>query len=136
MSARVCPRAKAALRPVGALDGLLQLRRGGHIRSTAFGDSLSLVTTMDRTAPELFTAPVFLATGFLLLGMAILEKALNLVGSGLPVINVYPRQLLDWALILVILEIAITLRQIAYRLDGGTVDGGIGDAESVDSRAN
>lgn len=74
---------------------------------------------MSRNAPELFTAPVFLGTGFLLVGVAIIEKALNIVGSSLPVISVFPRQLLDWALVLMILEIAITLRQIAYRLDSG-----------------
>lgn len=87
---------------------------------------------MERTTPELFTAPVFLASGFLLLGMAILEKALNLVGYGLPFIDVFPRQLLDWALILVILEIAITLRQIAYRLDAATIS----QSEGIDPRAN
>lgn len=75
---------------------------------------------MSRSTPELFTAPVFLGTGFLLVGLAIIEKALNIMGFGLPVISVFPRQLLDWALVLMILEIAITLRQIAYRLDANS----------------
>lgn len=74
---------------------------------------------MIRKAPELFTAPVFLGTGFLLVAMAIVEKGLNIVGFSLPVVTVWPRQLLDWALVLVTFEIAITLRQIAYRLDSG-----------------
>lgn len=74
---------------------------------------------MRRTAPELFTAPVFLGTGFLLIGVAIIEKGLNIVGFSLPIITVFPRQLLDWALVLIVLEIAIALRQIAYRLDSG-----------------
>ncbi len=87
---------------------------------------------MDKTTPPLFTAPVFLGTGFLLVGVAIIEKALNIVGMSLPVVTVFPRQLLDWALVLMILEIAITLRQIAYRLDSGR---GLGQVD-VDPRAN
>ena len=74
---------------------------------------------MSRKAPELFTAPVFLGTGFLLVAMAIIEKGLNIVGYSLPLISVFPRQLLDWSLVLVSFEIAVTLRQIAYRLDSG-----------------
>ncbi|NNF14588.1 MAG: hypothetical protein HKN72_15275 [Gemmatimonadetes bacterium] len=83
---------------------------------------------MIRKAPELFTAPVFLGTGFLLVAMAIIEKGLNIVGFSLPVVTVFPRQLLDWSLVLVTFEIAITLRQIAYRLDSGP--------ESVDVSAH
>ena len=70
-----------------------------------------------RTTPEIFTAPLFLGTGFLLVGMAILEKCLNLLGTSLPVLTVYPRQLLDWAVMLMILEMAVTLRQIALHLE-------------------
>lgn len=73
-----------------------------------------------RTTPEIFSAPVFLGTGFLLVGMAILEKSLNLMGLSLPLATVYPRQLLDWAALLIMLEIAITLRQIAYYLKAGS----------------
>lgn len=68
---------------------------------------------MRRTTPEAFTAPVFLGTAFLLIGIAIVEKGLNVLGTGLPVVNFFPRQVLDWAVTLMILEIAITLRQIA-----------------------
>lgn len=68
---------------------------------------------MSRRTPEAFTAPLFLGTGFLLVGVAILEKVLNLMGTGIPLIEVFPRQVLDWAVTLMILEIAITLRQIA-----------------------
>jgi hypothetical protein len=67
---------------------------------------------MTRRTPELLTAPIFLGTAFLLIGLAIIEKALNLIGMGIPVINVFPRQLLDWAVTLLILEIALTLRLI------------------------
>lgn len=70
-----------------------------------------------RRTPEIFTAPLFLGTGFLLVGVAIVEKGLNLLGTSLPVLTVYPRQLLDWAVMLMILEIAITLRQIAHHLE-------------------
>jgi len=65
-----------------------------------------------------FTAPIFLGTAFLVFGIAILEKLLNLVGWSLPFVNVYPRQLLDWAVALLMFEIALTLRQmIELRLD-------------------
>lgn len=70
-----------------------------------------------RRTPEIFTAPLFLGMGFLLVGLAIIEKALNLIGTSLPVLTVFPRQLLDWAVMLMILEIAITLRQIAHHLE-------------------
>ena len=68
---------------------------------------------MSRRTPEAFTAPLFLGTGFMLVGLAILEKLLNLMGTSLPLVDVFPRQLLEWAVTLMILEIAITLRQIA-----------------------
>ena len=71
---------------------------------------------MTRRTPEIFTAPLFLGMGFFLVALAMLEKALNIVGTSLPVIDVFPRQLLDWAVMLMILEIAITLRQIAMQL--------------------
>ncbi len=59
-----------------------------------------------------YSAPVFLGTAFLLFGLAILEKALNLVGWSIPVINVYPSQLLGWAVMMLTFEIALTLRQL------------------------
>jgi len=59
-----------------------------------------------------YSAPVFLGTAFLLFGLAILEKALNLVGWSIPVINVYPSQVLGWAVTLLAFEIALTLRQL------------------------
>lgn len=67
---------------------------------------------MTRRNPEVFSAPWLLGTAFLLLGAAILEKAFNLAGLSIPVIGVFPRQLLDWAIALAILEIAVTVRQI------------------------
>ena len=63
---------------------------------------------------ELLTAPWLLSMAFVLLGAAMLEKALNLVGLSIPLIDVFPRQLLDWAIALAILEIALTLRQLAW----------------------
>ena len=59
-----------------------------------------------------YSAPVFLGTAFLLFGLAILEKALNLVGWSIPIINVFPRQVLGWAVTLLAFEIALTLRQL------------------------
>lgn len=63
-------------------------------------------------ARPLFTAPVFLGSAFFVFGFALIEKVLNLVGWSLPVVNVFPRQLLDWAVALLIFEIALTLRQL------------------------
>lgn len=82
---------------------------------------------MSRRTPEVFTAPLFLGTGFLLIGMALLEKALNLMGSSIPVINVFPRQLLDWAVALMVVEIAITLRQIAEASRAASLAGDLDD---------
>jgi hypothetical protein len=55
---------------------------------------------------------VFLGTAFLLFGIAIVEKLLNLVGLGIPIVDVYPNQILSWAITLLIFEIALTLRQL------------------------
>ena len=71
---------------------------------------------MARSAPILFTAPVFLGPAFLLFALAIIEKALNLVGGSIPVLTVYPRQLLDWAVVLLMFEIALSLRQVYERM--------------------
>ncbi|HWP38093.1 MAG TPA: hypothetical protein VNL18_11125 [Gemmatimonadales bacterium] len=62
--------------------------------------------------PGLYTAPVFLGTAFLLFGLAALEKVLNVFGLSIPFINVFPRQVLDWAVTVLIFEIALTLRQL------------------------
>jgi len=74
---------------------------------------------------RLFTAPVFLGTAFLLFGVAIVEKLLNLFGASLPVVDVFPRQLLEWAVTLLMFEIALMLRQMIEmrfedRRDAGT----------------
>jgi len=62
--------------------------------------------------PTMYTAPVFLGMAFLLFGIAILEKLLNLIGTGIPLVEVYPLQILNWAIALLIFEIALTLRQL------------------------
>jgi len=59
-----------------------------------------------------YSAPIFLGTAFLLFGIAILEKALNLVGWSIPLIDVFPSQVLGWAVTLLAFEIALTLRQL------------------------
>ena len=61
---------------------------------------------------ETFRAPVFVATAFLLFALAIIEKALNLLGGSIPLLHVFPRQLLQWAVTLLIFDIALLLRQI------------------------
>ena len=71
---------------------------------------------MRRRTPELYTAPMFLGMGFLLVAVAIVEKLLNVIGFSLPIVDVFPSQLLNWAVTLMILEIAVTLRQILQQL--------------------
>jgi hypothetical protein len=62
--------------------------------------------------PRFYTAPVFLGTAFLLFGMAAIEKVLNLFGGSIPLVDVFPRQILDWAVTVLVFEIALTLRQM------------------------
>ncbi len=59
-----------------------------------------------------YTAPIFLGTAFFLFGLALLEKVLNLVGWSLPLLSIFPRQVLDWAATLLMFEIALMLRQL------------------------
>jgi len=61
---------------------------------------------------SMYTAPVFLGTAFLVFGLALCEKALNVFGLSIPFTDVYPRQLLDWTVALLIFDIALTLRQM------------------------
>ena len=61
---------------------------------------------------SLFQAPVFLGSAFFVMGLAILEKVLNLFGGRIPFIYVFPRQLLDWAVTLLVFEIALSMRQL------------------------
>jgi len=61
---------------------------------------------------QVFTTPIFLAAGFFLFAVAIIEKALNLIGADIPFVPVWPRQLLDWAVVLLMFDIALTLRQV------------------------
>jgi hypothetical protein len=62
--------------------------------------------------PRLYSAPIALGTAALLFGVALLEKLLNLFGASIPILNVFPRQVLDWAVTLLVFEIALTLRQL------------------------
>lgn len=62
--------------------------------------------------PDTFSAPWLLALAFLTLGAAIFEKGLNVFGMSIPIVTVYPRQLLDWAVALATFEIALTVRQL------------------------
>jgi hypothetical protein len=67
---------------------------------------------MSQGREDVFTAPLLLATAVMVLGLAIIEKGLNILGGSIPVLTVYPRQLLDWAVVLLILDIALSLRQV------------------------
>ena len=58
------------------------------------------------------TAPWLLASDILLFALALIEKALNLIGLSVPLTSVFPRQLLDWAVVLLIFDIALTLRHM------------------------
>jgi hypothetical protein len=65
-----------------------------------------------------FHAPIFLGSAFLVMGIAFMEKFLNLFGRSIPFVNVFPRQLLEWAVTLLVFEIALSIRQmIEIRLD-------------------
>ena len=59
-----------------------------------------------------FHAPVFLGTAFFVMGLAILEKFLNMFGGSIPFVDVFPRQLLEWAGTLLMFEIALSVRQV------------------------
>jgi hypothetical protein len=71
---------------------------------------------MARPAPSPYTAPVFLGTAIFVFALAIIEKTLNLLGGSLPIVTVFPRQLLDWAVVLLMFEIALSLRVLSERL--------------------
>lgn len=68
-----------------------------------------------------YSAPVFLGTAFLLFGLALFEKVLNLFDWSIPLLGVYPRQVLEWAVILLMFEIALTLRQLVELRRSGDV---------------
>jgi hypothetical protein len=71
---------------------------------------------MSRPASAAYTAPVFLGTAIFVFVLAIVEKTLNLVGGSIPIVTVFPRQLLDWAVVLLMFEIALSLRVLSERL--------------------
>ena len=75
---------------------------------------------MTTTGDRFYSAPVFLATAFLLFGLALIEKVLNLFGWSMPLVSVYPRQLLEWAVILLLFEVALTLRQLVEVRQAGS----------------
>jgi hypothetical protein len=60
----------------------------------------------------MYASPVFLGSAFLLFAFALLEKIFNLFGGNIPLLHVYPRQVLEWAVILLMFEVALTLRQL------------------------
>ena len=65
-----------------------------------------------------FTAPWLFISAVLVFAMALVEKGLNLVGLSIPLTSVYPRQLLNWAVTLLIFDIALTLRQFTDSVKG------------------
>jgi len=67
----------------------------------------------------MYTSPVFLGTAFLLFGVALLEKIFNLFGGNIPLLHVFPRQVLEWAVIVLMFEIALTLRQLVELRQAG-----------------
>ena len=55
---------------------------------------------------------LFFVIALVFLAMAIVEKGLNLVNLTIPVIDVFPQQLLSWTVPPLLFVIAIVLRQI------------------------
>ncbi len=70
----------------------------------------------------LYSGPVLLLPAVLLFGFAILEKVLNMFGASVPFVDVYPSWALNWAVVLLTFEIALTLRQILEQLAGDRHD--------------
>jgi hypothetical protein len=71
---------------------------------------------MARPTTISFTGPIFLGPAFFVFGLAIVEKTLNIFGGSIPIVTVFPRQLLEWAVVLLVFEIALTLRQLVEQL--------------------
>ncbi len=66
---------------------------------------------MNDSREQVFAAPVFLLIAVGLFCVAIILKGLSLVGLDIPSIGIWPRLLLEWAVFLLILDIALLLRQ-------------------------
>ena len=62
---------------------------------------------------------VFFFGGFFFFALASLEKALNLIGQSLPLLNALPSNVLQWAVVLLTFVIALLLRQIREELKKG-----------------
>ena len=54
----------------------------------------------------------FFFVALFFLAVAVLEKGLNLFGQSIPVIDVFPRQLLNWTVPPLLFVMTIVLRQI------------------------
>ena len=67
---------------------------------------------MKSTSESGITVPVFVSAAFLVFAAALIEKALNLVGGSIPFVDVFPRQLLNWSVTLLIFDIVLMLRQL------------------------
>ena len=55
---------------------------------------------------------LFFFVALFFLAMAVVEKGLNVFGQSIPVIDVFPQQLLSWTVPPLLFVIAIVLRQI------------------------
>ena len=55
---------------------------------------------------------LFFFAALVFIVLAMVEKGLNIVGQSIPVLDVYPRQLLDWTVAPLLFVMAIVLRQI------------------------
>ena len=59
---------------------------------------------------------LFFLVALFFLALAIIEKGLNLIGQSIPVLDVFPRQLLGWTTAPLLFVIAIVLRKIREEL--------------------
>ncbi len=60
----------------------------------------------------LYSGPILIIPAMLLFGLAVLEKILNMMGTSIPIVEIFPSQILSWAVVLLLFEIAFTLRQM------------------------
>ena len=73
----------------------------------------------NRQAEQSIASRIFFGGFFFFFALASVEKALNLIGQRLPLLNALPNQVLQWVVVLLTFVIALLLRQIREELKKG-----------------